>query len=237
MSKPSPALLRRIHVLQHVHFEGPGHLETWARLRGVSLTLSKLYQDDPLPMDESIDGVVVLGGPMGLRDLSRLDWMNRELRFIEKTLHSGKPVLGICLGAQMLAHVLGARVYRGSHPEIGWHAVQPVETHSDLLPRENFPAFHWHGDTFDLPTGSRQLAKTDATLNQAFLWEKTALALQFHLEITQEGIEALLRECEGELIPGPYIQRAEGIRAKMDNLPDCHLHFQTLLDEFFPFPA
>ncbi len=209
-------------------------METWARLKGNTLTRTLLYQNELPPAPENLDGLVVLGGPMGVGDREGIEWMNRELRFIEKTLEAGKQVLGICLGAQMLAHVLGARVYKGRHPEIGWFPVRPIGSPSNnLLPREDFQAFHWHGDTFDLPAQSVLLAETDGTPHQAFLWEKRALALQFHLEITAPGIESLLHECASDLTPGPYVKVPSQIRAGLKRLSLCHRHFELLLDGFF----
>jgi GMP synthase (glutamine-hydrolysing) len=147
----------------------------------------------------------------------RYPWLSREKRFIETFVNSGKPVLGVCLGAQILADVLGARIYPGPHKEIGWFAAEVTPEGRQtwiggLLP-DRFETFLWHGDTFDLPDGAVRIARSAAFENQGFIWRQT-LALQFHLEVHPEWVRMLTRRDAQQLVEAAYVQRAETILAK-----------------------
>lgn len=200
----------RINYFQHVPFEGPGTIEQWALAHGHNLAATKLYQDDPMPEVESIDWLIIMGGPMGVHDEDRLPWLKNEKRFIEKAVSKGKAVLGICLGAQLIADVLGARVYRNRVKEIGWFPIELTEAGQRSSVFGFLPArlvvFHWHGDTFDLPAGAAHIARSEACLNQAFVYDEQVICLQFHLESTRKGVEALIENCSGELVKDMYIQ-------------------------------
>ena len=212
----------RIHYLQHVAFEGLGYIETWARKRGHGLKATALFGGQPLPPVDDFDLLVVMGGPMGVYDYADHAWLTQEKTFIEQVLRQGKKVLGICLGAQLIADVLGAKVFKNQHKEIGWHPVERVPDASnaplaDLIPDRCF-AFHWHGDTFDLPAGTIHLAKSDACRHQAFFYPPGGLGLQFHLESTPKSIEALIAHCGHEMVPGPYIQSPAEIRGQSERI-------------------
>lgn len=129
---------------------------------------------------------------------------------------SGKKVLGICLGAQLLADALGSRVYQGAFKEIGWYPVQMMPAAADSPLFREFPAsfnaFHWHGDTFDVPEGALHIARSAACESQAFVYGEQIVGLQFHLESTEESVGALLRHCREEMIEGSYIQDEAAIR-------------------------
>ena len=138
----------RAHYLQHVPFEGLGSIESWLQTAGYTITSSQLYQSDDLPNPQDIDMLIVMGGPMSINDEQDYPWLVTEKRFIKQVIDLGKPVLGICLGAQLIASVLGARVYPNAEKEIGWFPVNRVGTSQDsvfLFPEE-MPAFHWHGN-------------------------------------------------------------------------------------------
>ena len=181
-------------VVQHVAGEGPGLIGTLARQRGLSLDLRRMDRGEALPDAAAIAALVVLGGPMGANDVAAHPHLLDEQRLLETAVARGLPVLGICLGAQLLAAALGARVYPGPVPEIGFGEVKLVGDGADdplLGPAgPSFPAFHWHGDTFDLPWGAVHLAATRAYTQQAFRVGDRAWGLQFHLELDQ----ALARE-------------------------------------------
>ena len=202
-----------IHYLQHVPFEGPAKIGEWALSNKHNLTSTKLYEDAILPPVKNIDWLVVMGGPMNIYEEEVYPWLAQEKKFISEVIEAGKTVLGVCLGAQLIADVLGAKVYRGQHKEIGW---LPIElTHeakaSELfgsLP-ESFTVFHWHGDTFDLPAGAVQLAKSKGCEQQAFLYDGRVLGLQFHLESTVESIQKLVQHCKSDISEGQYVQKAE----------------------------
>jgi len=200
----------RIHYLQHVPFEGPGFIESWALVRGHRLTATRLYAGHRLPATEEFDWLFILGGPMNVYEESRYPWLAREKRFIGEALREGKVLIGICLGAQLLACVLGGKVTRNPCVEIGWYPVQKASQASQsslsgFLP-DSFPAFHWHGDTFEIPRGAVHLARSEACENQAFAFDERVVAFQFHLESTRESVENLIHSCPEDLAEGPFIQ-------------------------------
>jgi GMP synthase (glutamine-hydrolysing) len=173
-----------------------------------------LFEGESLPSPDVFDALVVMGGPMSVHDEAQYPWLAVEKKLIEQSIKSGKLVLGVCLGAQLLADVLGAKVYRNKHKEIGWFPVRHLQEGSIAagLPR-TFTAFHWHGEAFDLPAGAVRLAESDGCANQAFEFGGKALALQFHLEVTRESVEGLVRNCAADITPGPYVQSAEQMLA------------------------
>ena len=224
----------RIHYLQHVPFEGLGHIETWARQQGHGLTATALFGGEPLPPLDAFDLLVVMGGPMGVYDTADYAWLTPEKRFIERVLGAKKKVLGICLGAQLLADVLGAKVYKNSHKEIGWYPVtRAVGAQSqpwDSLFPEQFFAFHWHGDTFDLPAGALHLAQSEACRHQAFFYPPGALGLQFHLESTPSSIAQLVAHCGQELVPGAFIQSQAQIAGQAERMGSSNERMESILN-------
>ena len=210
----------RIHYLQHVPFEGPGFIESWALVRGYGLTTTRLYAGQFLPPIEQLDWLFILGGPMNVYEENRYPWLAREKRFIGEALHGGKVVIGICLGAQLLACVLGAKVTRNPCVEIGWYHVEKAAKASQsvlsgFLP-DQFPAFHWHGDTFEVPRGAVHLARSPACENQAFAFGDRVAAFQFHLESTRESVESLVHNCPEDLAKGPFIQSPAEMLTDLD---------------------
>lgn len=229
----------RARWLQHVPFEGLGHIETWLRRAGFEITGTRLYDNDPLPDPAAVDFLIVMGGPMSVHDETRHPWLADEKRFIGRFLATGKPLLGVCLGAQLIASVLGARVIPNRAKEIGWF---PVE---GLPPRDpaafRFPpaaeVFHWHGETFDLPPGAVHLARSRACENQAFQIG-SAVGLQFHLETTLESIRALVENARNELVPGPHVQaEAELLAPPPGKIRALHRLMDDLLAYLFPDAA
>ena len=208
----------RIHYLQHVPFEDLGYIRQWADQRQHSITKTSLYKNEPFPEFSDFDCLMVFGGPMGVYDTTKYPWLNEEKRFIEGVIHKEKPVLGICLGAQLIVDVLGARVFKNKYKEIGWHVVSRTKVAEqspmkDIFPKLFYP-FHWHGDTFDLPDGAIHLAQSEACLHQAFSYGQKTIGLQFHLESSKESIEHLIEKCQNELVSAPYIQSAADILEK-----------------------
>ena len=203
----------RIHVLQHVPFEGPALIGDWALDNNHSMTFTRFFAGDHLAEIHSFDMLIVLGGPMGVDDIRQHPWLAEEVRFLQTILERKTPVLGICLGAQLIAKALGARVYRGIHKEIGWFPVHTRQQNFPVELQKHIPAkpvvFHWHGDTFDLPEGSRVLARSTATPNQAFIYDHNVIGLQFHLETTITAVENLLEHAGDEIVEGRYIQTPE----------------------------
>lgn len=203
----------RVHYLQHVPFEDLGSMRRVLLESGHSISASRLYAPHSLPSSEQFDWLIVMGGPMGVYDDGEYPWLVPEKRLIEAAIRDHKIVLGVCLGAQLIADVLGASVYANPHKEIGWFPIhRTVATAASSIGSsflESIEAFHWHGDTFDLPAGAVHLGRSAACENQAFAFGQRVLALQYHLETTQESAERLIENCAHELDDGgPYVQSA-----------------------------
>jgi GMP synthase (glutamine-hydrolysing) len=223
----------RLHWLQHVAFEGLGSIEPWAAARGHQLTATRLHAGEPLPSLLGIDWLVVMGGPMGVHDSSRHPWLTDERRFVEAAIARGLRVLGICLGAQIVADVLGAAVRPNRVKEIGWLPVRatPEAARSPLFgcfPSELL-AFHWHGDSFEIPAGAIRMAESDACANQAFVYGERVVALQFHLETTREGASALVTHCPEDLAAGPFVQPSAEILRDGGRFAAIHRVMEALL--------
>lgn len=205
----------RIHVLQHVAFEGPAAIEDWAVRGGHAVTRSRLHEGDTLPGPEAFDFLVVMGGPMSVNDEERYSWLKEEKALVRRAMESGRAVLGVCLGAQMIASAMGARVYPAAEKEIGWFPVRRVTASGAgaLLP-ETLTPLHWHGETFDLPAGAARLAESEAVANQAFQLGR-AIGLQFHLEATPESVQELVENAGDEIERGrPFQQDGQEILAR-----------------------
>lgn len=205
----------KIHCFQHVPFEDLGHIKTWIQNEGHQLHYTRFFEKYTIPEPEDYDWLIVMGGPMSANEEDKYPWLKEEKRAIRRAIEKQKTVLGICLGSQLIASALGAKVFKNKEPEIGWfdvHLTNEGEQH-DLFKDfgKTFKVFQWHGDTFDLPQGAKQIASSDACQNQAFIFDNKVVGLQFHLEITSEGLEQMLEGAEDELIEAPFIQKKDDI--------------------------
>ena len=203
----------RAHFLQHVPFEGLGSIQAWLNTAGYEITSTQLYESTKLPELDGIDLIIVMGGPMSVNDKDEYPWLSQEKEFIRNAINSGKSVLGICLGAQLIANAMGAKVYQNSVKEIGWFPVKSTTVDSSSL--FNFPplteVFHWHGETFDSPPGANIIASSEGCKNQAFQIGRSVIGLQFHLETTPESVNEIITDCREELIPSQYVQTENDI--------------------------
>jgi len=224
----------RIHYFQHVPFEGLGYIENWALQNGHTLTATKFYENAALPGLSQLDWLIVMGGPMGVYDEDKFPWLKTEKAFIEQAIQANKTVIGICLGAQLIAAVLGAEVYPNKEKEIGWFEVSLTPAgresllYNDVAP--TFKVFHWHGDTFSLPRHSEHLLESAACKNQAFLYGNRVLGLQFHLEATPATLKEMVAYGKNELTDGKYIQGAETILDGIKETEKTNLLLKQLLD-------
>ena len=207
----------RVHYLQHVAFEGIGAITEWAHARGHTLSGTQLFRDT-LPEPDELDLLVIMGGPMNIYEEREYPWLAPEKTFIAKAIDAHKAVLGICLGAQLLADVLGGTVTKGEYREIGWYPVELTEAGRQLpvlagFP-QCFPALHWHGDTFSTPRGAIHVASSAACTNQAFAYDGgRVLGLQFHLEETRVSLAQLIEHAGHELVDGAWISTADEMLA------------------------
>jgi len=227
-----------IHYFQHVPFETPGCIENWAIQHGHTLTVTKFYESSySLPDMEGIDVLIVMGGPMSVYDDHLFEWLPIEKSYITAAMQKDKKVLGICLGAQLIAASAGATVNTAPNKEIGWYKISSTN-YVEKIPwlyeiiKDEPVVFHWHGDQFQIPDGAENLAFSEANSNQLFMLNDSVLGIQFHLEITQESLSKMIENCANELNPGTYVQSAQEITARRDFIKDNNQRMYWLLDHF-----
>jgi len=222
----------KITIFQHVPFETPGSIESWALDKCAEIDSVELYDHQKPTIAADSDLLILMGGPMSVNDHEKYPWLANEKRAIEKVLKSKLPILGICLGAQLIANVLGSRVFPNNFKEIGWYPVEGVEREpggSDLLP-DKFEAFHWHGETFDIPDGARHIARSEACENQAFIYKDRVAAFQFHLETTPSILRRMITSCGDELDNSEYVQSYEEILEEHHRFYKINGLMNTVLD-------
>ncbi len=193
-----------VYALQHVFAEPLGIIDEALEASGIGAEYIRVFAGNPVPGDMTgAAGLVVMGGSMGVYEQAEYPFLSQEIRLIEAALKAEKPVLGVCLGSQLLAAALGAEVKKGDRKEIGWFPVALTKAAStDRLFSEvqrSFTAYHWHGDVFDLPGGAVSLASSAQTQCQAFSYQERAYGLLFHLEATHKIVEDMVRGFSGEL--------------------------------------
>jgi GMP synthase-like glutamine amidotransferase len=226
----------KLHYLQHVRFEDPAGIADSAAEHDHRMTGTHLYRGDALPVLDAFDGLIVMGGPMGVGDTDQYPWLTDEISLVRAAIEAGKPTLGVCLGAQIIAAALGARVDRNDEKEIGFFDVTVTDAGRAtpwLAGIDTFPAFHWHGETFDLPADAMHLASTPACANQAFSVGDHVLALQFHVESTPDSVQRLIAHCPEDITDGRYVQSAEQMTQQTDCYPPMKQILERLLGQLF----
>jgi len=227
----------KIHYLKHVSFEGLGNIEEWCIIRGIQYTCTELFEKHTFPSQHDFDGLVIMGGSMSTYDEDTIPWLKPEKEFIRECMATNKPILGICLGSQLIADALGAKVFKNNEKEIGWFKVQITQDALNNALFNHFPqqftTFHWHGDTFTLPENACHVAFNNTTQNQAFLYQKNIVGLQFHPEISETAINDLITNGDAELIHSPYIQNIEEIKEGKKYLQQNKEIMFSLLDKLF----
>ncbi len=202
----------KIHVLQHVSFENAGTIYEWAEERNFSVDFTRFFRQEVLPEPEDFDMLIILGGPMNLNETQKYPWLVQEKTFLKRCIATGKKMLGICLGAQLLAETLGLKVFRNKQKEIGWFPVWKNNTVDNeilkLFDDDALPAFHWHGDTFDLPKQAIRLFSSQITDNQAFSWNNQVFGLQFHWEVKPENVRLLVEKAAEDMTDSPFVQQS-----------------------------
>lgn len=225
----------RVHWLQHAEHEGLGCIEPWLRAHGHRVRGTRLQRGEELPGVDDFDWLIVMGGPMNIYEHDRHPWLIREKFLIRDACVKNKRVLGICLGSQLLADVLGGRVSENDEPEIGWFDVHLSDEASKSRYFADFPrtfaAFHWHGDTYKLPPGATPLMSSAACAEQAFSYDGgRALGLQFHLEVELEDARRWLEVDAPE--PRRYVQDAAQILADPARFAENRRLMHLLLERF-----
>ncbi len=204
----------RLHYLQHVPFENPGTILLWAEKNGHIITNTHLYKNECLPEQRDFDWLVVMGGPMNIYEENEYPWLADEKAFISKAVKSGKVIIGLCLGGQLIADAIGGKVTQNPYKEIGWFPIQLSEEARSSPLFSFFPkrpvVFEWDCDTFSVhPEDATCIAENDACSHQAFIYKKRVFGFQFHLENTATIIKDLVENCTGDMIPGVYVQTPE----------------------------
>ncbi len=217
----------------HAPFEGLGTIREWIDAGNHALTSVALYRNELPPAPEGIDAVIIMGGPMSVYDDESLPWLKTEKEFISTCLRNGTKALGICLGAQLLAHCLGGVITKNKEKEIGWFPVRKSFDSNHLFPEfdtiETLMVFHWHGETFSLPANATHLFSSKACMQQGFVWNDRAVGLQFHLEMDKQSVRTMLDACAQDLQGGPFVQSSPMI----NNLtPTYEAHTKTVLFHF-----
>lgn len=224
----------KIHTIMHVPFEGLGCIAEWISKNNHPVSFTKFYESYQLPDLNGIDWLVIMGGPMGVYDEALYPWLAEEKEYIRQAINGGKTVLGICLGSQLIAEVLGAKVYPNEQKEIGWMKVKRTQTskESPILgnTEAEFSVFHWHGDTYDLPAGSTHLFESEVCKHQAFLYQEKVLGLQFHFEVTPETLLGMVENGENELIESNTVQSAKVIMTETKHFESNNNKMFQLLD-------
>ncbi len=229
----------RIQVLQHVEFEGPGTIADWAEAQHHQMTLTRLYADEPLPALNSFDFLVVMGGPMGVGDAEAYPWLTDEAGFIRDVAATDKPILGICLGAQLIAAALGAEVSKNKYREIGWFPINIFSTENSKIAQvipTDLKVFHWHGDTFAIPENAQHFASSEACENQAFVIDERIVGLQFHLEMTLSTAQTLIEKCGDELDGSEFVQSEAQMLENKEYFKNTNKIMAALLDQLVARP-
>ncbi len=226
----------RLHYFQHEPFESPFIIEEWAVKNSIVLSSTHFYKESALPNLNEIDWLVIMGGSMSINDEGEYPWLAEEKEFVLQAIKTDKTVIGICLGAQIIANVLGSEVFPNSYKEIGWFPVTWQNEAFSLGGFKDFPkemmVMHWHRETFDLPQGSILLASSEACQNQAFVYNQKVLGLQFHMEFNEAAIDGMLSNCDSELVSDRYIQSKQEIISGFKHLENTQAGLIKILDAF-----
>lgn len=229
--------MKKVLVFRHVPHEGLGTIEPFLKQSNVAIEYCDLFKQHPVPQNlDPYSFVISMGGPMNVDETDRYPFLASERTLMAKAIRENLPVLGICLGAQMIARALGARVYRGPQKEIGWYPVHFSAEASEEPMFKDFSTehpivFHWHGDTFDLPPSAVRLAASDGCPNQAFRYRDSAYAFQFHVEVTREMIQDWVAKNQTELMQSTPPISGEEI---LNGIPKYIRGLEKLTQKIYP---
>lgn len=200
----------QVCTLIHESFEGLGAIHNWLQKKNYHVRETHSYRGDALPQVQDFDGLIVMGGPQDLKDLKKYPYLQDEIRLIKQAIQQDKLVLGVCLGAQLIAESLGAKTEASPEKEIGVFPLQLTQQgYADPVMRhfpDSFPATHWHNDMPGLPAGAAVLAASRGCPRQIICFKPRVYGLQCHFELTREDISKMVNHSSGDLTPGRYIQ-------------------------------
>ena len=221
-----------VHSLEHAPNEGAGRIADWAAARGHSFAVTRLDFGEKLPQVDEFDLLVIMGGGMNIYQHRDYPWLVDEKRLIARAAARDKAMLGVCLGAQLIADVLGGKVVQNPCKEIGWFPVRFIDREP---PFDRFPdqctVFHWHGDTFELPSRARRVAESEGCANQAFVFGNRIAGLQFHIEVTPAAALSFCEGADAELQPATYVQTRDQVASGAPDLSATDAGLWHLLDQ------
>lgn len=226
----------KIHCFQHVHFEDLGCIGNWIEKNSHAVQYTRFYENPSIPGVDEYDWLVVMGGPMSVNDEDEFPWLVEEKKAIKAAIEKNKTVIGICLGSQLIAQVLVGKVYKNKEKEIGWFDISLTGTKEseNLLNTGSanpIKVFHWHGETYEIPANSIHLAYSAGCRSQAFLYDGKVLGLQFHLEVTEQSIGAMIENGRNELVKGTFVQSENEILAQADCIRSNNRIMFQILDK------
>jgi GMP synthase-like glutamine amidotransferase len=223
----------KIHCLLHETFEGIASISDWISIHNHSVSYTRIFLNEPFPDTIDFELLIIMGGSASVYEEEKYQWLKEEKQFIKKAISSNCKILGICLGAQLLADVFKSRVYKGPEKEIGWFPVSFNKSelaYLTFLP-EQMTVFHWHGDTFDIPKGAIRIGSTEPIQNQGFMIDDHIFAIQFHLEMNENQVQQMLLHGGNDLAQkGNYIQSKNQIISQHEYFKSNNQLMFDLLD-------
>ncbi|MDP4290887.1 MAG: hypothetical protein Q8908_07385 [Bacteroidota bacterium] len=227
---------KKIVTLLHANFEQPGYVSHWAGQHQFEMEEIQCWRNPVYPDPKDVKRLLIMGGPMGVYQTKEYPWLADEIRFVRAVIDAGNKVLGICLGSQLIAAAMGAKVYRNDKAEIGWFEIKwEKEAYDHPLTygvSSHSKVFHFHGDTFDLPGDAVLLASSKACKHQAFALGNHVLALQFHMEITNELLEEMLFYGD-DFEPDTFVQTHKVIQSGIYEVVQNHTDLSAMLENLY----
>lgn len=225
-----------VYIFEHASFETPGLILKWVKERGFELNRVLLWDNMIIPDINRADFLIVMGGPMNIYEETLYPWLTEEKMAIKKAIDAGKPVLGICLGAQLISAVLGGKVLKNIHKEIGWFQISKIKNNylTKYLP-DNFDTFHWHGETFTIPDGGDKIFESIGCDNQGFIYRNKVVGFQFHLEMDLCGIKKLISNCKDDMGTGEFVMNEDEILSHSCNIEKCKDYLFLILDKIIGY--
>jgi GMP synthase (glutamine-hydrolysing) len=226
----------KIIILKHAFYESPDYILKIIKKKKIDYNIINLYKNEKLPDIRSFDYLIIMGGPMGVYEEEKYPWLKKEKKFIKNAIVKNKKILGICLGAQLLAECLGGKVFKNKYKEIGWFPVVLTQAAKHSYVFKNIPTkfvtFHWHNDTFTLPRWCKHIAYSKACKNQAFIYKNNIIGLQFHPEITKDGLRSFLLNCKQKIIKDKYVQNKEKLSGNKKYILLNNLIIESIFKNF-----